>query len=913
MTKREWTASQHYLILPVQMDASGTQFRFYADGQMAASRLILLAETRIDHWMCVDLSSMGAEKSYAIEMDRDDMWADAVRMTSTPWQYSHDKKSFFHYSPDYGTISEIISLAYKDSLWRMEYESDVLGTGEGVTDIVTVTSPDLLHWEIEGIRYNCRRYASLPETKSAVWAGDIASVYTVRLQGKYVAMAISTMPACAAVSSGLMSLPFFIQDGVPSTPEAVRRLRAWKRCWKDIQDVKVFEQRLAFRIAPGNWPNIEILPAEGKEDDITAGAFEISIDFFIPERETVTLDLCGFILKADTDKLICGEYDIPLECAGGWVSLTAYIDRYCAEFLCGRHVLFAVKQTDGMKTGSIDKSVCGNLDTCSIEQKEIDRVRIEANEGPLIIRDLTVYGLRSTHYGEEAEALIEGIDKESKTFYRGDSYCVYDNRVSDINYGYPDAWVPDAHTVVSPVRVTEEFEWRDTPWGDMVRAIDRKEIWKPHYNIDRYPVFTSRIASLDAAYHIALDTFYRCVSREFALPGQEGMWAAGFFQGPGQGFGVWMRDSAHIALRCGNLIDPITARKTLLYTANRGFDNGSDGPAMAIVGLWDYYLATGDDSVLYEAWPWLLSNIAQADTRFQPEYMLVLAGQSTSNDAFDEPESGGFCLGTEIYFMKAYESMANIGALLCYDPEAVSHWRCRAENMRNTIKQMYWNNSFDYFTAGPKGSESYKKGYWETSGAEVAVWNKFGIADAFQRRSVLSRMKSVAMTDYGIQLFPYKEKDNHFCGSVWPVWEAGFAAAASAEGDSDLVHQLIGQQVRTCIMNKTFYEVIDADTGISWRWPGQLWHAAGFVSLLLYGLFGISYTEEGLRFSPAVSRDLANSRLSDLHYGYASLDVEIHGYGTSGQTLLDGKPCDIIPRGIEGKHKIILKMQKTIM
>ena len=39
------------------------------------------------------------------------------------------------------------------------------------------------------------------------------------------------------------------------------------------------------------------------------------------------------------------------------------------------------------------------------------------------------------------------------------------------------------------------------------------------------------------------------------------------------------------------------------------------------------------------------------------------------------------------------------------------------------------------------------------------------------------------------------------------------------------------------------HEVVDVDTGRAWRWPGQLWHAAGFISTILYGLLGISYDE----------------------------------------------------------------------
>jgi hypothetical protein len=910
MTYREWKASEHYLVLPIQIDAAKTPIRIFVDGQMVTSRLITLAETKIDYWMCADLSSMQANKSYAIEMERNDIWANAIRMLSTPWRYNYVKKPLFHYMPNCGTISNIISLKYENSLWWMEYESDVLGEGDGVTDIVTITSPDLLYWEIENIRYNCSRHTSPSRIQSPTWVGDISNTYMTQLNGKSISIATSTTLRNAVVSTGVMSLPLFVDDGTPSPPEAIRRLRVWTRSWKDLKGIKDFEQRLAFRIAPGIWPSIEILPAEGTDKDITSDAFEISIDFYIPEYETVILNLCGYILKAGYDKLECGEYGIPLGHTDRRVTLNAFIDRYCAEIFCGGHVLFVLKQTDDIEIKEVDQNVCENIEKCNIEQKIIDRIRIESETNQLIINNLTVYGLRSSYYGEKADAMIKSLGGKGEIFYQGGSYCVYDNCVSDINYGYPDAWVPDTYTVISPVRVTEEFQWRETPWGDMVRVIDRKEIWHPHYDISKYPSFSSGVASLDAAYNIALDTFYRCSSMKFALPGQEGMWSAGLFQGPGEGFGVWVRDTAHIALRCGNLIDSATARRTLLYTANKGFDNGSDGPAMAIVGLWDYYLATGDDSVLYEAWPRLLRNIAEADERFVPEYCLVHAAQSTSNDAFNESESGGFCLSTQIYYMKAYENMAKIGSLLCYSSEAVSHWQNRAKNIRNAIKQMYWNDSFGYYTAGPKGSESYKNGYWETSGAEGVVWEKFGIADASQRKSILKQMQSVAMTDYGIQLFPYKEKVNHFCGSIWLVWEAGFAAAAAEEGDSDLVHQLIGQQVRNVIMNKTFYEVIDADTGISWRWPGQLWHAAGFISLLLYGLFGISYDEEGLRFSPAVPKELANSKLTNLQYRHASLDIEIQGYGKRGRLFLNGKPCDIIPRDIKGKHKIILKMQQ---
>ena len=89
----------------------------------------------------------------------------------------------------------------------------------------------------------------------------------------------------------------------------------------------------------------------------------------------------------------------------------------------------------------------------------------------------------------------------------------------------------------------------------------------------------------------------------------------------------------------------------------KGFDNGPDGPAMPIVGIWDYYLATGDTTILFESWPYLLKKISVADQRYNEEYNLIYADRATANDAFPEEECGGFSFSTNLYFMYAYRAM----------------------------------------------------------------------------------------------------------------------------------------------------------------------------------------------------------------------------------------------------------------
>ena len=89
----------------------------------------------------------------------------------------------------------------------------------------------------------------------------------------------------------------------------------------------------------------------------------------------------------------------------------------------------------------------------------------------------------------------------------------------------------DDRMIVSPPRVVEEFQWRDTRWGDMSRQFCRTAAYRIQAPDGRFPKLDTGILALDMAYKIALDVFYLCGSREYALPGQEDMWTAGLFQG----------------------------------------------------------------------------------------------------------------------------------------------------------------------------------------------------------------------------------------------------------------------------------------------------------------------------------------------------------------------------------------------
>ncbi|MDC7287645.1 hypothetical protein NXH76_07520 [Blautia schinkii] len=893
MKEKSWRGKYEGLKIPVQYGEIPTNMEIDCDGKHVYKQCISLSKTRIDEWKIILLPRC---REFAVRADIKDNQLELIepcRSVAASYEQAYEKEQQVYHFQAREKLGRLWSVSEQDGMWRLIFRQK----GNYGDRWLQIASDSLLAWSAAEV---------LKETEC-----NVKPLCTDKIKGDirdFSVYELGDRKIIFAVGEKDLSIPLKIVSKVEPAVN-MEKLRTWKRDWMNLEAANYFKADLRFRIAPSNWPNIRILPAEGKTDDIWAEAHEFHLKMKVGMAKQIRLQICGITLSWSRDifAFISGPYKLECPPRDGIISIDGYIDKDCGEIFSGGEMLFLHKSNDN-KAAAVD-NVSGNLDKCKLDSCQQNTVTITSEGDAVILEELTVFGLRKLKYERETQNRLQEM-LPGKVLFQDKHFCVYDNRVSDEYYGKPDAYVPDSNTVISLVRAVEEFRWRDTKWGDMVRVLNRDEIWHPGYAINKYPQLKTGIQVVDAAYNLALDTFRICESKDYALSGQEEMWSAGAFQGKGQGFGVWMRDTAHIALRCGNLIDPETARRTLLYTTGNGFDNGCDGACMSIVGLWDYYLATDDITAVYEAWPKLLENIEQIDTQYCTELSLVHAPQSTSNDAFEEPEGGGFCLGTEVYDMKAYEAMAYLGKEIKFNSSMVEQWAARGAKIREQIGALYWNEEFGYFTSGPKGSEAYENGYWETSGEECVLWDKFSIADKKQKKEILEQMEHVAMCEYGVVLFPYRKEQNHFCGAVWGVWQAGIAAAASEAGREDILYKLLYQQIRICIMNKTFYEVIDAGNGTAWRWPAQLWHAAGFISIIYYGVLGISYDEQGMRIRPLIAKEWAGMRIYGFRYGRAEFDIISEGYGKLEEMLMDNDSIEFIPKGITGKHCIRLRLNK---
>lgn len=905
---------EEYLRLPFQYSAPVREITVKDESMREIHFAMHLSINQVDMWMFYPIPK-GYGKELSLEASAG-CWLNAISLCSESGAQSLDEplRPRIHHAPNTGGMLNLTSLEKQDGIWYCSYLADPVSL-EKLNDGIPVNlcSTDLVHWKkAEQAKLN----QQVPR-RTSYWCGDVSEEVAFDTpEGQYIIAKSSTTEIPSLAASSFLGLPAISRGNGRFQPcESISNLRVWERRWRCSGIQKEFYFEMRFRIGPDVWPEIKILEKMNTSDDIRTDACEVDLELFVGQEQEINIDFSGAIWtwRALTQTIYCREYEMPLKQKNGRIMLHFFSDTVIQELFANgeRGMMIVLPDGRGKAEYKIKSDLVENINNESfkIHYYKEPYLKISSSGTTASIIELRVFGLRPIHFSTENQKLLKNV-KKGKELYCGGSYKVYENCVEDSIYGEPPAWVLDeGNTVLSPVRAVEEFQWRETPWGDMTRIIDRDEKWQAPRE-SGYPRLISTYPVITAAYQISVDIMERNLSAEFALPGQKGLMNAALFQGPGEGFGIWVRDACHSAFRIQNLLAPGSIRRSLVYVSEHGFNNGVDCGAMPAIAIWDHYISTGDVTLLYETFPGIIRYAEEADSKFISNVGLVDAKMCPAQDAFEEPENDGFCLGTEILYAWMYKCAASICKTIDMEPQRREIWDQRGCSMLDIIKSNYWNEQFGCFTSGPAGSMAYENGWWEATGAELALWPRFEVANTKQTISFLSNLKSnkKALSDFGVNWYPFRTEKNHFWNACWVSWTLGISVAAAEVGDEDLLRTLIFQQIRNVVINKTFHEVIDNDTGRAWRWPGLPWHAAAFIGYIVYGIFGIRYDENGLSFKPMVPYEFRDLKLKKLKYKNAELDIEIVGAGVKFSFYLDGEPfLGYIDEKLKGHHKITLR------
>jgi glycogen debranching enzyme len=410
----------------------------------------------------------------------------------------------------------------------------------------------------------------------------------------------------------------------------------------------------------------------------------------------------------------------------------------------------------------------------------------------------------------------------------------------------------------------------------------------------------------------AYDQAYEKARRVIAADVQDGKFLAG--QNWQQ---VWTRDTSYsVELACA-LLHPDVSKTTLLgltqqvegigecwYQDKCGHFAGWPNLTDAIVGAsgtWALYLVTGDRELLRPLYDRTVRSLQRAERdAFDPKLGLFRGCSSfmESNSGYPKDYAmkgdrvGKTCaLSTCLLYYRGYLVAAEAGRALGED---VRPLRAKAAKLKTAINARFWQPEKGYYAyfIDETGTPNPRM---EGLGEAFAILT--GVAGERRARQILSNTPT---TPWGFPcLWPqfeewrdYSRDFAHYYhnGMIWPFVEGYWAWAATEMKDMPVFSRELDALVRLSEKNDTFMELYRPEDGRPDGSPRQLWSASGFLSMIYHGLFGMDFTEEGVRFAPVVPERFEQLVLEQVKYRDSQLRIVVKGHGTRiRQFTLDGK------------------------
>ncbi|MEU4674291.1 glycosyl hydrolase family 65 protein [Amycolatopsis sp. NPDC023774] len=413
----------------------------------------------------------------------------------------------------------------------------------------------------------------------------------------------------------------------------------------------------------------------------------------------------------------------------------------------------------------------------------------------------------------------------------------------------------------------------------------------------------------------------------------------------------WTRDAAVNAWNAVSLLGPPVGRNTLLSVVDEGpivqQDNQWWDQIVWVLGAWHHHTVTGDADFLATAYEIGVATLAQRKAKSYDTTRGLFKGPSFMNDGIagypappwepgihssfvlDYPQSAELlCLSTNCLYHGALLALANMARALHKDSRA---HEADAAKLRTAINTHFWRadaGTYGYFIHGTGPLAGQLDASQEGAGLAFAIL--LGVADDNQ---VASLLRTAHWEPHGIvNSYPHfarfsDEKPGRHNVVVWPMVHSFFGHATAYARRADLFGRAVTDLASLVTATKgNFYEIYDSKTGaVQGGWqtggsgnleqftsqPDQAWSATGYLRMVFAGLFGLTFTPDGLRFAPCLPAGWGTATLRGLSYRDATLDITLHGSGTRVTACtVDGHPAPPkLPAALSGHHDVQLTLK----
>ena len=343
-------------------------------------------------------------------------------------------------------------------------------------------------------------------------------------------------------------------------------------------------------------------------------------------------------------------------------------------------------------------------------------------------------------------------------------------------------------------------------------------------------------------------------------------------------------------------------------------------------GAWAFYLYHGDRHFLRESADIISRSLDYfEETEFDPARGLFRGGAFFQDgiSAYPDELSGNFgcdvrqwvegnpdkkhpvgfgipwfSLSSNCLYAGAYDAVNMMRAEL--GEGASEKMFFKADAMRASIHREFWNaerGTFDYLVL-PDGRRCEHE---EAAGFAFAIL--LGVATPEEAASVVDRTHLVPA---GVPcIWPQFPRYAAYggghvgrhCGTVWPQVQALWARAALKAGRADLFARQLLLMASHAARDGHFTEIYHPETGeeyggIQEHWsdsaikpwesvPHTCWGATGFFSLVHFGLLGMDYSPQGVRFRPFLPDGVGELELTNITYRAMRLHVSLAGRGAN--------------------------------
>jgi GH15 family glucan-1,4-alpha-glucosidase len=242
----------------------------------------------------------------------------------------------------------------------------------------------------------------------------------------------------------------------------------------------------------------------------------------------------------------------------------------------------------------------------------------------------------------------------------------------------------------------------------------------------------------------------------------------------------------------------------------------------------------------------------------------------------------------------------------------------KAKSLQRAIRSRLWRDDLGYYSY-MEDMNNQTVDQMEGLGESLAL-----LSDDFEtdQRRIDAIFRWTPRTTRGIPClwprFPIEERQMMIAtyyhnGRIWPFVQSYWAIAAARHQKLTIFQDELHSLLKLSRTKNTFAEFYELDGSFPSSRSRQLWSSSGFLGMVYFGLFGITFTPDGILFRPikpwmGLSKTIS---LTNFHYRNIVLDIYVTGFGSNVKSfLLDDvvQENPFIPSTLIGHHIVKLTL-----